>query len=224
MERVQQLGVAGAAGHLEIVVTADTQQGAAKGRRDPIVAHGAVPQELPLKHFAQLPEVSDVMARLEPEDAMQVVVYAAGCGDLQSRNGNGCGTFYLLPSDVAKSCGGSLVSGGEHVWLTEARLAAVRSADPRLAEALLRFRDVIDDAMLAGGDSKADLKMHVKVEHAKCDHRLQCLCSSDPSDAVCRPCPGSDASDATFEMHRVSGSAKCQSPPVNQRLMPTICE
>ena len=210
MERVQQLGVTGAAGHLEIVVTADTQQGAAKGRRDPIVAHGAVPQELPLKDFAQLPEVSDAMARLEPEDAMQVVVYAAGCGDLQARNGTGCGTFYLLPSDVAQGCGGSLVSGGEHVWLTEARLAAVRGADPRLAEALLRFRNVIDDAMLAGGDSKADLKMHVKVEHAKCDHRLQCLCSSDPSNAVCEPCPGSDTSDATFELHRVSGSAKCQ--------------
>jgi len=64
--------------------------------------------------------------------------------------------------------------------------------------------------------------MHIKVKHAKCDHRLKCLCSNDPSNAVCLPCPGSDASDATFELHRVSGSAKCRSPPVNQRLMPTI--
>jgi len=88
------------------------------------------------------------------------------------------------------------------MWLTDTRLEAVRAVDADLAGALLRFRNVIDDAMLAGGDSKADLKMHIKVKHAKCDHRLKCLCSSDPSNAVCLPCPGSDASDATFELHR----------------------
>ena len=107
------------------------------------MAHGEESQELPPDDFAELPTMRAAMASLETEDAVRLAAYAAACGDLQSRNNTGTGTFFLLPGDLAQGYSGSLVSAGKHVWLTDTRLEAVRAVDADLADALLRFRDVV---------------------------------------------------------------------------------